>query len=107
MTPNAYNLKFNNSVFLLVEETDSLLLQEEASLTLNLAIIHSYFLFAVFVIQLDNLRAKSEYWRQIMHVTKSLWLQKKKKKKKSGINIVSRSLPPNLNVGVLFKIKFE
>ena len=80
MTPNAYNLKFNNSVFLLVEETDSLLLQEEASLTLNLAIIHSYFLFAVFVIQLDNLREKSEYWRQIMHVTKSLWLPKKKKK---------------------------
>lgn len=61
MTPNAYNLKFNDSVFLLVEETDSLLLQEEASLTLNLAITHSYFLFAVFVIQLDNLRAKSEY----------------------------------------------
>ena len=77
MTPNAYNLKFNNSVFLLVEETDSLLLQEEASLTLNLAITHSYFLFAVFVIQLDNLRAKSEYWRQIMPVIKSLWLQKK------------------------------
>ena len=79
MTPNAYNLKFNDSVFLLVEETDSLLLQEEASLTLNPAITHSYFLFSVFIIQLDNLRAKSEYWRQIMHVIKSLWLQKKKK----------------------------